>query len=229
MTEMTSWRILLADRDSGRCTSWTNEFAKLPDVESLRCLDALEDLRGLDDSFPFDAVLVSASGYPPSEIHSAMDWIRRNHPGCRPVVFGAPEGGQEAIGFFEAGAWAVLSDRATASELAQCLRAAARGESPLSPAMAGQVLLRIRQLSLVRVHELPNASALQSLTRREREILDLIARHLANQEIARELVIEVGTVKNHVHSVLKKLGVASRYEAAAFGLEATAAKEEVTT
>jgi len=224
---MKSWRLLLADPDSARCTCWLNEFAKLPYIESVRCLDALVDLRGLDGDFPFDAVLVSAAGYPLSDILSAMDWIRRTHPGTRLVVFAVPEESGQAIGFLEAGAWAVLSDRATASELGQCLQAAARGEAPLSPAMAGEVLRRIRQLSIVRVHGLPNASAFPSLTRREREILDLIARRLSNQEIARELVIEVGTAKNHVHSVLKKLGVASRYEAAAFGVEVAAAREEV--
>ena len=223
---MNSWRLLLADPDSGRCTCWLNEFAKLPSIESVRCLDALVDLRDYDEDFPFDAVLMSAAGYPLSEIHSAMEWIRRNHPGPRLIVFGVPEESRQAIGFLEAGAWAVLSDRATAGDLGQCLQAAARGEARLSPVVAGEVLRRIRQLSTARVHGLPNASPLPSLTRREREILDLIARRLSNQEIARELVIEVGTVKNHVHSVLKKLGVASRYEAAAFGLEA-AAREEV--
>ena len=58
--------------------------------------------------------------------------------------------------------------------------------------------------------------ALDALTPREREVLELIGEDCSNQEIADRLFIEVGTVKNHVHNILKKLDVGSRHEAAAF-------------
>ena len=54
------------------------------------------------------------------------------------------------------------------------------------------------------------------LTPREREILELIGEGKTNQEIADHLVIELGTVKNHVHSILQKLDVDSRHKAAAY-------------
>jgi DNA-binding NarL/FixJ family response regulator len=54
----------------------------------------------------------------------------------------------------------------------------------------------------------------QSLTRREREVLSLVQQGLTNQEIAESLVIERGTVKNHVHNILRKLNVNSRRDAA---------------
>ena len=54
------------------------------------------------------------------------------------------------------------------------------------------------------------------LTTRELEVLELIGEGLTNQQIAKQLVIEVGTVKNHVHSILDKLNVSSRGEAAAY-------------
>ena len=225
---MKPWRLVLADRNSERCTRWANEFAKLRALENVRFLDSLEDLRGLENGFPFEAVLVSAASYAPPEILASIEWIRRAQPACRVIVFAVPEENGQTIEFLEAGAWAVLTDRATTRELEQCVASAARGEVVLSPAMAGEVLQRIRRFSLVRVDGLPGVDAVQSLTRREREILSLIARRLSNQEIARELVVEVGTVKNHVHSVLKKLGVASRHEAAAFGLEATAFAERAS-
>jgi DNA-binding NarL/FixJ family response regulator len=56
------------------------------------------------------------------------------------------------------------------------------------------------------------------LTPREREVLGMIARKMTNREIAEELILEVGTVKNHVHNVLDKLGVSNRFEAAEYGL-----------
>ena len=54
------------------------------------------------------------------------------------------------------------------------------------------------------------------LTARELEVLELIGEGLTNQQISEQLVIEVGTVKNHVHNILDKLNVSSRGEAAAF-------------
>ncbi|MEZ4715157.1 MAG: helix-turn-helix transcriptional regulator [Caldilineaceae bacterium] len=56
----------------------------------------------------------------------------------------------------------------------------------------------------------------EELTPREREILELISQGLTNQEIADALVIELGTVKNHVHNVLSKLHVNSRKDAALY-------------
>ena len=60
---------------------------------------------------------------------------------------------------------------------------------------------------------------LEPLTTREREILELIAGQLTNRDIANRLSIEIGTVKNHVHSMLKKLGVDNRHEAATVCLQ----------
>ena len=75
------------------------------------------------------------------------------------------------------------------------------------------VLRRVREGATL----LPRATKeLDALTPREREILELISQGLTNQEIADELVIELGTVKNHVHNVLNKLHVNSRKDAALY-------------
>ena len=61
-----------------------------------------------------------------------------------------------------------------------------------------------------------NMTDTTSLTSREMEVLELISKGFTNQQIAQHLVIEVGTVKNHVHSILEKLNVSSRGEAGAY-------------
>ena len=61
-----------------------------------------------------------------------------------------------------------------------------------------------------------NTETLAELTQREREVLILLGKELSNYEISQELVIEVGTVKNHVHNILKKLDVRSRHDATAY-------------
>jgi DNA-binding NarL/FixJ family response regulator len=108
-----------------------------------------------------------------------------------------------------AGASGLLSWNAAPQQLADILRRAARGETPCSPDLAEAFLRRERD---------EPASAVGGdgdLTERESEIAELVARGLSNKAIASRLSIELATVKNHVHSVLEKLKVHSRGEAAA--------------
>lgn len=58
------------------------------------------------------------------------------------------------------------------------------------------------------------SQALEKLSAREREVLELLARDLSNEEIAKKLVISVNTVQTHVHHILVKLEVKSRHQAA---------------
>jgi len=96
-------------------------------------------------------------------------------------------------------------------ELARAIRAAAHGELYLSP-QAARLLAR-------RVQPPPHSeNALATLTEREREVLRLVARGLSNQDIAQDLNISAKTVKAHVTSILQKLGLASRTQAALYAL-----------
>jgi DNA-binding NarL/FixJ family response regulator len=210
-------RVLLADRDSGRCGRWLDQLVKQPTIEDVRCVEALEDIRAMEPDLPFDVCLVGADSFPPEDLVEAIGWIREAHPRCRVVVHEVPTDPDLTVRFLEAGAWSYVPERACSRDVVRTLEAAGRGESTLPPQVAGEVIRRIRQLSIVYGDDLPRVSALQNLTPREREILSLIARRMSNLEIARELVVEVGTVKNHIHSLLKKLGVGSRHEAAALG------------
>ena len=77
------------------------------------------------------------------------------------------------------------------------------------------ILERVANGRLAPASTRPAASARAGLTEREREILGLVGEGLANKEIARQLQIELATVKTHIHNILKKLGVKSRTGAAA--------------
>jgi DNA-binding NarL/FixJ family response regulator len=102
------------------------------------------------------------------------------------------------------------------TDLVDKIHAAHRGEALVSPEIAGALVSRITELTEVR--PIPEyryrLDQVADLTPREQEVLDLIGEGLSNQEIADHLVIEVGTVKNHVHSILNKLDVSDRDEAA---------------
>jgi two-component system, NarL family, nitrate/nitrite response regulator NarL len=129
--------------------------------------------------------------------------------GARVVALVAPDQEDHVVAWARAGASGLLSWNAAPQQLADILRRAARGETPCSPDLAEAFLRRERD---------EPASAVGGdgdLTERESEIAELVARGLSNKAIASRLSIELATVKNHVHSVLEKLKVHSRGEAAA--------------
>jgi DNA-binding NarL/FixJ family response regulator len=108
-----------------------------------------------------------------------------------------------------AGACGYLLKDAPIAQIVEGIRAAARGESQISPRVAGQLIRRIRQPAVV---ELDHGRV--ELTGREFEILELIARGMDNVEIARTLFLSQHTIKNYVSSILVKLQVENRVQAA---------------
>jgi two-component system nitrate/nitrite response regulator NarL len=125
------------------------------------------------------------------------------------VALVAPNQDDDLLAWAGAGVSGLLSWEASSRQLVEILRRAAGGETPCSPDVAEALLRRAR--------EQPGRhfGYQGSLTEREAEIAELVADGLSNKAIAVELSIEVATVKNHVHSVLEKLRVHSRGEAAA--------------
>jgi two-component system, NarL family, nitrate/nitrite response regulator NarL len=97
------------------------------------------------------------------------------------------------------------------TDVVTAVHSAVRGELVCSPRTAGMLLSRVSSLAAGAVRGLPN----ETLTQREQEILDLMSEGRSNKQIARELCIQDATVKNHVHSILGKLGVKRRGEAVA--------------
>jgi len=108
-----------------------------------------------------------------------------------------------------AGACGYLVKDAPIAQIVEGIRAAARGESQISPRVAGQLIRRIRQPAVV---ELDHGGV--ELTAREAEILELIARGMDNVEIAATLYLSQHTIKNYVSSILVKLQVENRVQAA---------------
>ncbi|MBO8171560.1 MAG: response regulator transcription factor [Bacillaceae bacterium] len=108
----------------------------------------------------------------------------------------------------EAGALSYLLKTSGAEEIAEAIRAAARGEAVLEQQVTGKVVARMRSHTSPKPHD--------SLTERELEVLRLIADGKSNQEISDELYITVKTVKAHVTSILTKLDVEDRTQAAIY-------------
>jgi DNA-binding NarL/FixJ family response regulator len=115
-----------------------------------------------------------------------------------------------------AGASGFLLKDAPPEDLVQAVRVVARGEGLIAPSITKRLIEEIAQRPPQ--HTAP-PEALRSLTQRELEVLQLVARGLSNQEIAKELFVSETTVKTHVGRVLMKLGVRDRVQAVVLAYE----------
>ncbi|MBA3459332.1 MAG: response regulator transcription factor [Deltaproteobacteria bacterium] len=142
---------------------------------------------------------------------SATRKLRVQLPTCQVVALTTFEDDELVFEGLRAGAVGYLLKDAPLPRLVEAILAAARGESVLQPSVASKVLAELSRLSSASA---PLATALSGLSDREREVLRLIARGASNKEIAAALFIAEGTVKNHVTSILTKLDVSDRTQAA---------------
>ncbi|MFH1908873.1 MAG: response regulator transcription factor [Chloroflexota bacterium] len=110
----------------------------------------------------------------------------------------------------------LLSRDEPPATLGLAIRQVARGEQYLSPSLAIAVLQKRRAKSSLTESQ---KSVIESLTDREREILELLAQGLSNKQIAQRLYLSVRTVENHLRRVYQKLGVISRTEAAVLAMQ----------
>jgi len=113
-----------------------------------------------------------------------------------------------------AGATGYLLKQIAGGDVVRAIEAAARGESMLDPSLTQRVFFEVR-----RSIKKEEAIAFQDLTAQERQVLLLIAGGKTNREIATDLFLSEGTVRNYVSSILSKLGVSNRAEAAAYAIK----------
>ena len=154
---------------------------------------------------PVDAVLIDVAE--PNGIDGLRAVIAAV-PDSRVVAITVPDREQDVIACAESGAAGFVTRDASIDELVGALHGIARGEVHCSPRMTAALLRRLSSLA-------KPIEPLQALTVREREILRLIDMGQSNKMIARQLQIELPTVKNHVHHIIEKLGVNNRAQAAA--------------
>jgi DNA-binding NarL/FixJ family response regulator len=132
-------------------------------------------------------------------------------PAARIVALCVDDDVADVLPLAEAGIAGYVTREQSLEELVGVVRSVARNEMPCSPGVAGGLLRRVAALAAAGGAR--DGEAL--LTAREREIVELIRSGKTNREIAEELVIEISTVKNHVHNILEKLQVKDRAQAAA--------------
>jgi len=135
---------------------------------------------------------------------SAMRDLRERVPRARVIVLTSFLDDDKLMPALRAGAAGYVLKNAAPAEVARAVRAAHAGEALLDPVVAARLLETLST----------DGDPIDSLTPREREVLELIGRGYPNKRIARELAVSEKTVKTHVGHVLAKLGVTDRTQAA---------------
>jgi DNA-binding NarL/FixJ family response regulator len=135
--------------------------------------------------------------------------VRSIDPEIKALILTSYDDDDALFAAIMAGAAGYILKQVRGSDFVQTVRRVAAGQSTLDPAMTAAVLERVRSGP-------PRDKELDGLTEREQEILDLIGEGLTNRQIADRMFLAEKTVKNYVSSLLAKLGLASRTQAAIF-------------
>jgi DNA-binding NarL/FixJ family response regulator len=141
----------------------------------------------------------------------ALPLLRRAAPECEVVVLTASGTEDNLLAAIRGGAAGYLLKTEPPERIADFLHGVVRGEAALSGEIARRLLDQVRD-GRPRVHSVPDAIS-NRLSARELEVLLLLDEHLATDEIAKRLFVSEHTVRSHVKSLLRKLGVSSRREA----------------
>ncbi len=158
---------------------------------------------------PVDVVVLGCSGE--GRILDLFRQARRRWSEAKMLVLGTEEGEAEALALLHEGAKGYLFRDQSLNELRDAILEVAAGATACTPRIAHLLFSRLAELGRQRRRD--ERLDLLELTAREIEVLRLIADGLKNQEIAARLFLSVHTVKNHVHNILERLGVKSRWSA----------------
>ncbi|WP_369136786.1 response regulator [Modestobacter versicolor] len=199
-------RVLVVDDHPvvrGGLVGW---LAAQPDLDVVaEAADGLEALAAVAEHRP-DVVLMDLR-MPRMDGVTATGRITADHPGVRVLVLTTYDTDADIVRAVEAGATGYLLKDTPLPQLADAVRAAARGETVLAPPVAARLVSRMR------------APAAEAPTARELQVLAAVARGMTNAEIGRELYIGEATVKTHLLRVFAKLGVDDRTRAVLVAVE----------
>lgn len=171
--------------------------------------EALEQVeRYLPDVVLMDIRLPGESGI------DATERITTNYPEIRVIILTSYAEDEMLFSAIRSGASGYVLKQIGAEDLIKAVEAIGRGEALLDPAVTQRVFQEVRRA--VREEE---ASAFANLSQQEKHVLLLVSEGRTNREIAKTLFLGEGTVRNYVSSILSKLTVSNRAEAAAYAVE----------
>jgi two-component system response regulator DevR len=210
---MVKQRILLVDDHEVVRLGLKSLLERHPQFEIVgEAASAREALEKVENNHP--DVVVMDIRLPGTSGIEACEEITSRFPETRVLMLTSYAEDEMLFSAIRAGASGYILKQIDGEELVRALEAVARGEALLDPAVTQRVFQEVRRA--VKEEE---ASAFVHLSQQEKHVLLLVSEGRTNREIAKALFLGEGTVRNYVSSILSKLGVSNRAEAAAYAVE----------
>jgi len=192
-----------------------------PDLQVVGAVaDLAAALRQVPDVTPH-VVLVDA-GLDSCDGCRCVEQFRKSAPAARVIVMDLLPAPDEVVAYVKAGAKGFIMKDATVEDFVGTVRSVARGSDVIPPVLTGTLLSHIAQDAVV--HHRADAADAVRMTKREQEVMQLIAEGLDNKAIAQRLGVAGDTVKSHVRNILEKLALHSRLAIAAHSRRSDAAR-----
>jgi DNA-binding NarL/FixJ family response regulator len=187
-----------------------------PDIEVIGCVTTPQNALEKVANEEVDMVLISTRLPDDGALQLTVAMTEKDSS-LKVLALGVSEKKERVLQFVEAGATGYIRKDDSVDDLIKAIRAAHKDQAKVSPKVAAALMARVSELTdLLTMVESGTLEDYNELTPRELEVLELIGKGYSNQKIADNLYIEIGTVKNHVHSILNKLDVRTRDDAAAY-------------
>jgi DNA-binding NarL/FixJ family response regulator len=180
-----------------------------PDIEVAGLAGTVQEAVELARATKPDIILMDFN-LPDGTGAEATRQILQEHPDCKVVFLTMSEEDEKLFEAVRSGAKGYLLKNMRPRDLVTAIKSVQRGESALSRSMTMRVMEELSRT------EKPTYTEPATITHREVEVLRAIAAGLSNQEISKQLYISENTVKSHVHSILEKLNLSDRKEAAEY-------------
>jgi DNA-binding NarL/FixJ family response regulator len=228
---MSPWRVLIVEDDSSMREFFAASVARCEGLTLAATAGSVAQACAYFDEPGFAAdVLLTDLGLPDGSGLDVIRYARQRQPLCEALVISMFGDEDNVLASIEAGALGYIHKDATPDDISHTILEMKAGASPISPMIARRLLARFQGGMARRALErpslfniaVPNVAGVISLSDREQEVLDLIARGFSYGEIARVKSITMHTVQSHIKSLYRKLEVHSRseavYEATRMGL-----------
>jgi DNA-binding NarL/FixJ family response regulator len=208
-------RVLIADQMTFVYDSIRTVLAQEEDIYIIGCASQVEQLHFL---MPQCNVALIGYNFAGKQTAGLIHELHDTYEQVKLIVVGVPEVPVEIVRFVESGVVGYILENDSTKDLLCKFRAAVENRALVSDEVAAIMMKHINKLVTSPPGLNGNSKKKEKitlLTPRQREVIKLICEGLTNEEIAGELCVECGTVKNHVHHILKKIGATNRHEAAA--------------
>ena len=207
-------RILLVEDHASFRQTLARVFDQESEFEVVAQAGSLSEARRVMEGSEADLGIIDPS-LPDGEGLELIEDLREANPLFAALVLTASLNREDHARAVEAGAGGVLHKSADVDEILDATRRLAAGETLFSPE---KLLALLRLAGQNREEDRKARANIQHLTPREMEVLKALGRGLSNKEIAQSLYISVDTERNHMMSILSKLGVSSRLQALVFAV-----------